>query len=220
MINYEVANQFSPISESFGAEIIDIVSRNVTSLSLTSAPADHPAYEAYRRAISLEVGAYLGSPPPHPTDVVTASIGGRIVGFLLCTLPMNGDRDECSISYIAVEKKYRKNGLMRAMLSNIKDRYAGISLSCEVGLVPMYEKLGFKCVGLFEHQIIMYIGEPAKEVSKVFTGNIMEHPSVLVELNKAKQAHSAYAIEKADRAMKKTMAKAKEHAKRFLASKI
>lgn len=64
-----------------------------------------------------------------------------LIGFAV-VLSSAGSPD-CGLNYVAVHKDYRRQGIMKAMLKNIQNRYSYIVLSCNPSKVPYYENLGF-----------------------------------------------------------------------------
>lgn len=216
MSDIKIERHNAPVEEKIRDGVLDLVSKNVTSLSMTHPPADHPKFEAYRVALVLEVMTYLAMKDPHRIELVTASSDGVIVGFTLCGLPLNGSSSECGIYYTAVAKALRGNGLMSLMMNDITARYPSAALSCDVALVPRYERYGFRCDSVRHHQVVMFLGNPVEDTPVLNVPDLMNHPSVMVERKKAESKYSTYELERADRAFAKRMQADEEKAKRFL----
>jgi len=215
MSNIKIERHNAPVGVNVRDGVLDLVSANVTSLSMTHPPANHPKFEAYRVALVLEVMTYLAMGNPHRIELVTASSDDLIVGFTLCGLPLNGSTSECGIYYTAVAKAERGKGVMSLMMNDITARYPSVALSCDVALVPRYERYGFRCHSLRNHQIVMFIGHPIEETPVLNIPDLMNHPSVMDERQKAGSKFSPYELDRADRAFAKKMQADEEKAKRF-----
>lgn len=159
---------------------------------------------------------YLAMKKPYRMELVTASSDGLIVGFTLCGLPLNGSTSECGVYYTAVAKAHRGKGLMSLMMNDITARYPSVALSCDVELVPRYERYGFRCDSVRHHQVVMFIGSPVEETQVLSVPDLMNNPSVMAEREKAESKFSSYEIDRADRALAKRMQADEEKAKRFL----
>lgn len=216
MYNFEIKRHSSPVGGGIRDGVIALVAENVTSLSMTHPPTSHPKFESYRAALILEVAAYLAMSSPHRMELVTVLSESLLVGFTLYGLPISGSSSECGIYYTAVEKSFRGKGVMSLMMKDITARYPAVSLSCDIALVPRYERYGFKCESLRHHQIVMFLGNPTEDIPVLSVPELMNHPSVISERQKAEEQFSYYEIEHADRAMVKKMRADEEKAKRFL----
>lgn len=81
---------------------------------------------------------------------------GDLIGF---TIVLRGNNPEdCGISYTVVSATHRRQGILRAMLKEVRARYSHIGLSCEIDKVPYYEALGFHITGSDCAHIAMYCG--------------------------------------------------------------
>lgn len=209
-----------PVSEEVIDQVLLLVSDNVTSLCLTHPPADHPRFEAYRAALMLEVRTYLEMAPPHRIELVTATSRESLLGFTLCGLPLSGSSHECGIYYMAVAKAERGNGLMSLMMKDIISRYTSAALSCDVALVPRYERYGFRCEYVRHRQVVMFLGNPVENTPVLSADDLMNHPSVVFERQKAEAKYSSHEIDRADRAFKKRMKADEEKAKRFIKNRL
>lgn len=219
MSNIKIERHNAPVGTNVRDAVLDLVSANVTPLCMTHPPANHPKFEAYRAALVLEVMTYLAMKHPHRIELVTASSDDVVVGFTLCGLPLNGSTSECGIYYTAVAKAERGKGLMSLMMNEITARYPSVALSCDVALVPRYERYGFRCHSLRHHQIVMFIGHPVEETPVLNFSDLMNHPSVMVEREKAESKFSTYELDRADRAFAKKMKADEEKAKRFFSGR-
>lgn len=205
----------APVDEKVREDVLGLVSQNVTALSLIHPPADHPKFGAYCAALRLEVYSYLEMEAPHRIELVTVSYHGVMAGFTLCGLPLNGSSSECGIYYTAVAKAQRGKGLMSLMMNDITGRYPSVALSCDVALVPRYEKFGFRCQSVRHGQIVMFFGDPVEDTPVLSTHDLMNHPSVMAQREKAEAEFSLYELDRADRAFAKRMKASEDNAKRF-----
>jgi len=210
----------APVTDSIVGAVLELVAENVTSLNMTHPPASHPFFSSYRKALLLEVGQYLNMRDPHRIEVYTAIRDGKIVGFALCGLPLNGNLEECGIYYMAVGKGHRCQGVMGRMVKAITDRYAHVALSCDVSLVPIYERYGFKCHELRHHQIVMYFGCPVEETPVLNVSQLREHPDVLDEQNIAAHKFGRQKVDRANKDLELKLKTAKQNAKRFFEDRV
>ncbi|MCF5382050.1 hypothetical protein GIW05_00750 [Pseudomonas syringae] len=205
----------APVDEKVREDVLALVSQNVTALSLIHPPADHPKFGAYSAALRLEFQTYLEMEAPHRIELVTVSSDGVMAGFTLCGLPLSGSSSECGIYYTSVSKALRGNGLMSLMMNNITGRYPSVALSCDVALVPRYKRFGFRCESVRHGHIVMFIGDPVEDTPVLSTHDLMNHPSVMAQREKAEAEFSLYELDRADRAFAKKMKSAEDNAKRF-----
>lgn len=216
MGNIKIERYNAPVEVDIRDAVLDLVSANVTSLSMTHPPANHPKFEAYRAALVVEVLTYLAMQSPHRIELVTVTSDDQVVGFTLCGLPLNGSTSECGIYYTVVAKAHRGKKLMSLMINDITARYPAVALSCDVALVPRYERFGFRCHSLRHSQIVMFIGDPVEETPVLRFSDLMNHPAVIEEREKAESKFSPYELGRADRAFAKKMQADEDKAKRFL----
>lgn len=220
MSSISIQRYNAPVPETIRDQILEIVSDNVTSLSMTHPPVKHPKFNAYKAALKLEITTYLEWKPPFRIELVTAVSNERVLGFTLCGFPYKETSSECGIYYTAVSKAFRGQGLMSLMVRDIVARHPAVALSCDVALVPCYERYGFRCHALRQHQIIMYIGNPIEETPLIEFSSLLNHPLVMEERRKSEELFSFEEIRRADRELDKKLKVDKEKAKRFLAGKM
>lgn len=73
MSNIKIERHNARVEIDIRDAVLDLVSANVTSLSMTHPPADHPKFEAYRAALVVEVLTYLAMQSPHRIELVTVT---------------------------------------------------------------------------------------------------------------------------------------------------
>lgn len=220
MDNVKIRKYISPVPDDICQGVLDIVADNVTSLSMMHPLSSHPRFEAYRTALKLEIHNYLAMDEPFRLEVVTSSLDGVIIGFILCGLPFNGSSSECGIYYTAVAKPNRGRGIMSLMMREVTANYPSISLSCDIDLVPIYEHFGFVCDSLRHHQIVMFLGNPVENIPVIATHELMADPAVVIERRKAEANFSKFDIDRADKAMVKRLEFETSKAKRFLQARM
>lgn len=206
----------TPITITEGEAVLQLVIDNVTSLSMTRPPAKHPLFSAYKLALVHEVRAYLSRPSPSFIEVITAaSPGGEIIGFLLYGLS-DSAVVECGIYYTAVDRRFRGQGVMSLMVRELLSKYPISSLSCDVELVPVYERFGYRPISVRDTHIVMAIGDP-KEVTPVLdTTRLMSEKPILAERAAASARAGEYAVKRANKVLKADLDARKARAKQFL----
>ncbi len=61
---------------------------------------------------------------------------GKVISFLLY-LPVQGDREACSVAYMAVHAGHRRQSVDAGMMDEVVTRYPHAELTCcSVGKVP------------------------------------------------------------------------------------
>jgi len=210
----------SPVDNGIREQVVELVSANATALAMTHPPIGHPKFEAYKIALMIEVWSYLGMEAPYRMELITASSDGVLIGFTLCGLPINGSTTESGIYYTVVSKPFRGQGVLTLMMNNILARYPSVALSCDVALVPIYERYGFHCHSLRHNQIRMFLGEPVEETPVLSVDDLMENPGVVLARKEAAEKFSVHEMDRADRALAKRIRTDELNAKRFLQQRL
>lgn len=189
-----------PVLEHLGEAVLDLVAENVTDLAMTHPSPSHPLFSVFRLVLLTEVRAYLARPVPSQMELVTAVEDGKLLGFVLCGLSPSR---ECGIYYTAVTRSRRNEGIMSLMVRDVVTRYSAISLSCDVQLVPRYERYGFEPRSLRKHQVVMAIGNPVEETPILDPNALQQQPPILQEQFAASERSSEHAVKTANKAMTK-----------------
>lgn len=171
-------------------QIVEITMEYVSELSLGGIAPSNPLYSVHQTLLGLEMSLYLGSmadSPERKTEVIVAfdeSDRSKVVGYILY-LPLRQTPDACGISYMAVLKNHRNQGVAKAMMEEVLSRYPHAELSCFVEKVPFYQKLGFELIGVRNTQVRMNTrGKSADDVMGVLdTVRLFEHPVVKEQFN-------------------------------------
>lgn len=210
------ARHTTPITTAEGEAILQLVGDNITSLSMTRPPAKHPFFEAYKIALVHEVRAYLSRPSPSFIEVIVATASsGDVIGFLLYGLS-DSSVVESAIYYTAVDTRFRGQGVMSLMVRDLLRTYPISSLSCDVALVPIYERFGYKPVSVRDTHIVMTIGDP-KEVTPVLdTSRFMSEEPIMAARAAASAQAGEYAVKRANKLLKADLDARRARAKHFL----
>jgi len=147
-------------SDEVGMEVLNIVSDNITDLTLVSVPPSNLLYAVYEWTLQAEIGAYMtriGRIPGEPHHLLVAidtENDSRVSGFLLYS-PVPAEPTACGVNYMAVRKDYRGSGIASEMVRRMLKHYHHTELSCTIKLVPFYESLGFQVIGSHLTQVTM-----------------------------------------------------------------
>ncbi len=209
----------APVLKAIGEEVLTLVADNVTELSMRHPHRSHPLFSAYRLSLLAEVRAYLARPEPSQIELVIALDDGCVVGFALCGLSP-GVHPECGVYYAAVARPRRGEGIFSLMMREIVTKYSVISLSCEVGLVPIYERYGFEPRALRKHQVVMAIGQPCGETPILDPDALAQQPPIIQEQMEASARSTEQAVAAANKAMKKAQKTGEAKAKNFLSQRL
>jgi GNAT superfamily N-acetyltransferase len=108
----------------------------------------------------LPTGQYFQQGRISPGLVLAIDNDDTVVG---CVLYARGDVDNaCGLIYAVVSREYRRNGIMRGMITKLRETITNIGLSCTIETVPIYEKLGFAVRDAKGPQIAMDTGGPTR----------------------------------------------------------
>jgi len=81
----------------------------------------------------------------------------EVIGFAIY-LGGKAPPTDCGLNYVVVDQRYRRQGIMKAMLDVVMRKFTFIGLSCNVEKVPYYEALGFRITGSDMMQVGMSWG--------------------------------------------------------------
>lgn len=115
----------------------------------------------------------------------------RVIGFLLY-MPLDGVVGECGINYMAVHHEHRKAGVATKLLAELNSAFRQATLTCQIELVPMYEKLGYKVIGNRDSHITMTNGAvPSTASMKIFNPeDVLDHPMLTMVHKEVKRSMS------------------------------
>lgn len=141
-------------------QVLRLVEDNASELSSWSIPRSNIQYELHQWALVAEVKQYLqlmGKLSSAPSELAVAlDDATNVIGFVLY-LPTPTNPEACGISYMAVAAGARRQGVARAMMEQLVERYPHVELTCAVHLVPLYERIGFQVIEGSDHptQVVM-----------------------------------------------------------------
>ncbi|MDH0648909.1 GNAT family N-acetyltransferase [Pseudomonas sp. GD03858] len=146
--------------ESFQNQIRQLVIDHVGQLSSVAISPDNPLYPLYQYGVGMEAHQYLMALDGTRGLAVElilaldAEAPDRLLGFALA-LPAQDDAQACSLTYLAVLPSHRRQGIARALLDDLRARYANVELSAFVEQVPWFEAMGMQVVASAGPQVLM-----------------------------------------------------------------
>lgn len=140
--------------------IVNIAMDNYASLVSQPVQTDSPIGDLARTILAVEVRGYLAeaaSPSPrlHTGVVLAKNAENEVVGFAIF---IRAAGSHCGLSYCAVAQSYRKQGIFRRLIDDIKSRFSAIGLTCHLNTVEVYERLGFVIYWRKDAQVEMSFG--------------------------------------------------------------
>lgn len=82
-----------------------------------------------------------------------------------------------TIVYIAVDQKYRGQGVFRAIMTEILEHYPAAAIDCPIELVPLYEKFGFEVEESFGSHVLMLTGPLNGKIVHLGTEELITLPA-------------------------------------------
>ncbi len=137
--------------ESFQNQIRELVIHHVGELSSVAITADNPLYPLYQYGVGMEVHQYLQALDGTRglavalTLALDAEAPDQLLGFAL-SLPAEDDEQACSLAFLAVRPSHRRQGIARALLSDLQARHACVELNAFASQVPWFETMGMQVV--------------------------------------------------------------------------
>ncbi|KPC02301.1 putative acetyltransferase [Pseudomonas amygdali pv. lachrymans] len=137
-----------------------MVVTNLTDLSMLAVPPSNHLYEIYKWAVPAEVNLYIdriGQVPIAPVELLVAfddESPSQVLGFLMY-LPVPTHSEACGVTYMAVQKTHRGQGIGSALMKMAIERYPHVELTCPVAKVGFYERLGFRVLDVHNTQVVM-----------------------------------------------------------------
>ncbi len=158
----------TPPDEPIKGQILQMVVDYLTDISSVALPPSNPLYSLYQYGIGYEVHLYLealSGARGIPVELLVATDEqdpSRLLGFVL-SLPVQDDPQACAVAYMAVLAKHRRQGIARALLGQVRERYPHVELACAVGKVAYFEAMGFQVLGARGPQVLMNTRDHATE---------------------------------------------------------
>lgn len=150
----------APPEESIKSQILQMVVDYLTDISAVGITPSNPLYNLYQYAIGFEVHLYLAAMAGSSDLSVELIVATdprdpeTVTGFLLY-LPLQDDTQACSVAYLAVHNQYRRQGIARAMLTQMSARYPHAEVACAVNKVAYFEAMGFTVIAARGPQVLM-----------------------------------------------------------------
>lgn len=146
--------------ESIQNQIMQMVVDYTRDISMVAITPSNPLYALYQFGLGHEVHQYLQAMDGSKGFAVELIVAldaedpSQVSGFLLY-LPVQDDPQACAVAYMAVHASQRRQGIARAMLGKVTERYAHAELACFVGKVPYFEAMGFEVLAARGPQVLM-----------------------------------------------------------------
>jgi len=146
--------------ESINSQIMQLVIDYVTDISMVGIAPSNPLYPLYQYGVGHEVHQYMQAMDGSrgmPVELIVALDAedpSIVAGFLLY-LPVQDDPQACAVAYMAVQASRRRQGIARAMLEEMLERYPHAELACFVSKVPYFEAMGFQVLSARGPQVLM-----------------------------------------------------------------
>ncbi|MFB4392121.1 MULTISPECIES: GNAT family N-acetyltransferase [unclassified Pseudomonas] len=148
------------LPESFQNQIRQLVIDHVGELSSVAITPGNPLYPLYQYGVGLEVHQYLQALDGTrglAVQVLLALDGDapdQLLGFALA-LPAQDDPQACALAFLAVSAAHRRQGIARALINDLRGRFACLELSTFASQVPWFEAMGLQAVSANGPQVLM-----------------------------------------------------------------
>ncbi|MGE7990656.1 GNAT family N-acetyltransferase [Pseudomonas sp. NPDC089554] len=148
------------LPESFQNQIRQLVIDHVGELSSVAITSSNPLYPLYQYGVGLEVHQYLQALDGTrglAVQVLLALDGDapdQLLGFALA-LPAQDDPQACALAFLAVSPAHRRQGIARALINDLRGRFACLELSTFANQVPWFEAMGLQAVSASGPQVLM-----------------------------------------------------------------
>ena len=192
------------------SQVEDMAAALVSDLSLVHVPPSNHLWPVYSFALKAELGIYMdrmGSASPAHTGLIAAedpALPGKVAGFIL-HMPVVGAPDASGLAYIAVDATYRRRGVARQMIDQLLSEYPHVELSCPVDKVAIYEKLGFKVIGVRDNQVRLNTRDYTANgrIGTIDTSMIFNSPEAMQIRHQQQQKYGRKAMADASRSVQR-----------------
>lgn len=157
---FTVSHFQTPPDEAIKSQIMQMVVDYITDISMVNIAPSNPLYSLYQYGVGFEVHLYIEGMDGSKgiaAELIVALDGDEpetVIGFVLY-LPVKDDPQACAIAYMAVQASRRRQGVARAMLREVTERYPHLELACRPAAVPRFEALGFQVLAARGPQVLM-----------------------------------------------------------------
>jgi len=141
-------------------QVIALAAECTPQLSMSGITPSNALYPIYELTLAAEVGIYLECMDPDAearSELIVAMSHhspSEVAGFVHY-LPLKDSKDACGITYIAVAKHVRHNGVASTLIEELRKAYPNVGLSCSIEKVDVFKKLGFNVVGSNQNHVEM-----------------------------------------------------------------
>lgn len=150
----------TPPPESLKSQVLQMVVDYLGDISPVSLQPSNPLYQLYQYVVGFEVHRYLDSMDgaqagkPELIMALDADDPAVLLGFALY-LPFVDDPEACTLVYLAVDARHRRQGIGRGMVEAMTTRYPHAEVACVAGKVPYFNALGFQALAARGPQVVM-----------------------------------------------------------------
>lgn len=150
---FTVQHHRTPPTDVLESQVIQLVIDNLSAISTVAIAPSNPLYALYQYGVGHEVHQYLqamGGDQEVTAELLVAShphTPETLLGFALY-LPVQGDDQACALAYLAVAAQHRRQGIARALLDEMTQRYPHAELTCVAASAPWFQAMGFQALGV------------------------------------------------------------------------
>ncbi|WP_395185336.1 hypothetical protein PAE975_6119 (plasmid) [Pseudomonas aeruginosa] len=192
------------------SQVAEMTAAYVSDLCLVPVPPSNYLWPLYSFALKAELEIYMdrmGSANPSTTGLVVAedpARPGKVAGFIL-HMPVVGAPDASGLAYIAVDAAYRRRGVARQMIEQLLSEYPHVELSCPVDKVAIYERLGFKVIGVRDNQVRLNTRDYTADgrIGTIDVSPIFNSPEAILIRHQQLQKYGRKAMEDAAKAIQR-----------------
>jgi hypothetical protein len=105
---------------------------------------------------------------------------------------------------------------MSQMMQEVLKISPSIGLSCDIAMVPIYKRYGFRPVDVGETQIVMFIGDPTGVTPVVSIEDLNKMEAVDKAFRRAAQRSDPHDVWRAEKALKANFVTRQTKARQFL----
>lgn len=150
----------TPPPESLKSQVLQMVVDYFSDISPVSLTPSNPLYQLYQYVIGFEVHLYLQAMDAARETSARLILAlddqdpSLVLGFALY-LPVMDNPEACTLAYLAVQARHRRQGIARALLQHMTTRRPHAELACVAGKVPTFEAMGFQVLAARGPQVLM-----------------------------------------------------------------
>lgn len=184
-MNISIIKNMLTLPETGKDTILRMAYHSAKDLNSRPMSSNHPMFGIFREAMLTDIRLQLNHEVSLSlkTELALAmTSNSKIIGFIIYRHSIESVT-ACGISYVCVDAKYRKRGVLSALIEKLKSRFSNISLGCSPSLVGLYERFGFEVSESSRTQVEMHFGKNCN-VFIIDPNLIFSAPSVNIEKQK------------------------------------